>query len=84
MAEDLSPNRVNVYGWIVMRRLEDGKSWTVATDNEYPNLPEHHEFLEVAQQHALHLRGKGFVVRIAGLLQEPELDNPEEEDEEWE
>jgi len=70
---DLHPSRVNIYGWIVLHKNSEGV-WQAATDSEHSGLPEHHEFIEVAQQQADYLREKGVTARIAGLIMEPKLD----------
>lgn len=71
--EDLHPNKVNVYGWVVLHKSEEGM-WQVNPDEKYPGLPEHEEFLEVAQERAAYLRMKGITARVLGLLQDHELD----------
>jgi hypothetical protein len=76
--EDLHPNKVNVYGWVVLHKTEDGV-WQVNPDEKYPGLPEHEEFLEVAQERAAYLRMKGITARVLGLLQDQELDGDSDE-----
>ena len=75
--EDLHPNKVNVYGWVVLHKTEDGV-WQVNPDEKYQGLPEHEEFLEVAQERAAYLRMKGITARVLGLLQDQELDGGED------
>ena len=76
--EDLHPSKVNVYGWVVLHKTEDGV-WQVNPDEKYPGLPEHEEFLEVAQDRANYLRAKGITARVLGLLQDQELDGGNDE-----
>ena len=76
--EDLHPSKVNVYGWVVLHKTEDGV-WQVNPDEKYPGLPEHEEFLEVAQDRATYLRAKGITARVLGLLQDQELDGGNDE-----
>lgn len=76
--EDLHPSKVNVYGWVVLHKTEDGV-WQVNPDEKYPGLPEHEEFLEVAQDRARYLRAKGITARVLGLLQDQELDGGNDE-----
>ena len=75
--EDLHPNKVNVYGWVVLHKTEDGV-WQVNADEKYPGLPEHEEFIEVAQERAAYLRMKGITARVLGLLQDQALDGGED------
>lgn len=77
MSKDLHPNRVNVYGWVVLVKSLESELWEVATDEKYPGLPEHHEFIETAMDSAYHLRRAGILTRVCGLLQEPDYDNHE-------
>ena len=71
--EDLHPSKVNVYGWVVLHKTKDGM-WQVNPDAKYPGLPEHEEFLEVAQDRANYLRTNGITARVLGLLQDQKLD----------
>jgi hypothetical protein len=76
--QDLHPNSVNIYGWVVLMKDNDTDVWHCGQDEKYKGLPEHHEFLEVAQDQANHLRKMGITCRVCGLTQEPDYDKPKE------
>ena len=75
MPED--SNKLGVYGYAVMYRLQPGGRWLVDQDDEYRNLPAHYLSVEEALDRVEYLRGRHIEARVAALMAE-ESDDPDE------
>ena len=68
MPED--SNKLGVYGYAVMYRLQPGGRWLVDQDDEYRNLPAHYRSLHEALDRVGFMRGKNVEARVAALVAE--------------
>lgn len=55
-----------IWGFAVLVKGPDG-NWSVKSDADYPDIPEHHELIECAEDAVEHLRKHGVNARLAGI-----------------
>jgi len=70
MAGDTNANRLGVYGYAVMYRLQPGGRWQVDQDEEYSGLPAHYLSLAEALDRVGFMRLKNVEARVAALVAE--------------
>ena len=70
MAGDTNANRLGVYGYAVMYRLQPGGRWQVDQDEEYRGLPTHYLSLAEALDRVGFMRLKNVEARVAALVAE--------------
>ena len=68
MSED--SNKLGVYGYAVMYRLQPGGRWLVDQDDEYRTLPAHYLSLDEALDRVGFMRLKNVEARVAAIVAE--------------
>jgi hypothetical protein len=68
MSEDT--NKLGVYGYAVMYRLQPGGRWLVDQDDEYRTLPAHYLSLDEALDRVGFMRLKKVEARVAAIVAE--------------
>ena len=63
-------NRLGVYGYAVMYRLQPGGRWLIDQDEEYRSLPAHYPSLDEALDRVGFMRRKNVEARVAALVAE--------------
>ena len=63
-------NKLGVYGYAVMYRLQPGGRWMVDQDAEYRTLPAHYRSLDEALDRVGFMRLKKVVARVAAIVAE--------------
>ena len=63
-------NRLGVYGYAVMYRLQSSGQWLVDQDDEYRTLPAHYLSLDEALDRVGFMRLKNVEARVAALVAE--------------
>lgn len=63
-------NRLGVYGYAVLYRLQSGGSWLIDQDDEYRSLPAHYPSLDEALDRVSFMRGRNVEARVAALVAE--------------
>ena len=63
-------NKLGVYGYAVMYRLQPGGRWMVDQDDEYRTLPAHYLSLDEALDRVGFMRLKKVEARVAAIVAE--------------
>ena len=63
-------NKLGVYGYAVMYRLQPGGQWMVDQDDEYRTLPAHYLSLDEALDRVGFMRMKKVEARVAAIVAE--------------
>lgn len=63
-------NKLGVYGYAVMYRLQPGGQWMVDQDDEYRTLPAHYLSLDEALDRVGFMRTKKVEARVAAIVAE--------------
>lgn len=63
-------NRLGVYGYAVMYRLQPGGRWQIDQDDEFRSLPAHYPSLDEALDRVGFMREKNVEARVAALVAE--------------
>ena len=74
MSEDT--NKLGVYGYAVMYRLQPGGRWLVDQDDEYRTLPAHYLSLDEALDRVGFMRLKKVEARVAAIVAETAATQP--------